>query len=249
MPDVYRVDEIDEGALAIWMEDVTHDTGRWTLDDYRRAGRLLGRMAGRHCAPSPPAGVPVVARDLRGYVYGRVRRGVLPVLADDAVWSHPLVAVSAAPQLRADLAALDAAADTLLDRLDTLPHALAHRDAAPQNLLRSTDRDELVAIDWQFVGMCAIGFDVGQVLAGHAESGDLEPTQLAPTLSAIVDAYTAGAHAEGAGIPRRRPRRRAGHAGDPLGVHGTAGGAARLRPDAGPRAAVRTPRRLRGLPH
>lgn len=33
------------------------------------------------------------------------------------------------------------------------------------------------------------------------------------------------------------------------GVHGTAGGAARLRPDAGLRAAVRTPRRLCGLPH
>lgn len=52
-----------------------------------------------------------------------------------------------------------------------------------------------------FAGLCAVGFDAGQLVAGHAGSGDLDPSQLADTLTAVIDAYTVGVHDKDAAVP------------------------------------------------
>jgi hypothetical protein len=69
----------------------------------------------------------------------------------------------------------------------------------PQNLLRGPDGD-VVAIDWQFASWCAVGFDVGQLIAGHAESGDLDPAQLAAAYAGAVEEYAGGLHDEGMAV-------------------------------------------------
>ncbi|HSK98301.1 MAG TPA: phosphotransferase, partial [Euzebyales bacterium] len=119
---------------------------------------------------------------------------------DDAVWAHPAIAPVVDADLRRDLHALGEAGGAILDRVDALPRTLAHADACPQNLLRGVDGD-LVAIDWQLTGWSAVGFDVGQLIAGHAESGDLDPAQLHAVHAAAVDEYTAGLHDEGLAVP------------------------------------------------
>jgi hypothetical protein len=195
LPAVYAVDEIDDGATAIWMEDVIQVDGPWTLADYGRVGHLLGRLAGRS-PESADAPLPLRRRNLRYYFLGRVNHAVLPALRDDAVWAHPLIAPVVDADLRRDLHALADAAPSLLDRVDALPRTLAHGDACPQNLLCGVDGD-VVAIDWQFAGWCAVGFDVGQLIAGHAESGDLDPTLLADAYAGALEEYTKGLHDEG----------------------------------------------------
>ena len=200
MPVIHHVHEIDDNAMAIWMEDVVHADGPWTLADYRHAGRLLGRLAGRFPESAPAAPLPVQRADLRGYFGGRIRQGVLPALRDDAVWTHPAVAPAVDADLRRDLDALAEAGAAILDRVDTLPRTLAHADACPQNLLRGVAGD-IVAIDWQLTGWIAVGFDVGQLIAGHAESGDMDPAHLHAFYAAAVDEYTAGLHDEGTAIP------------------------------------------------
>jgi hypothetical protein len=174
MPATYHVDEIDDGAMAIWMEDVAHADGPWTLGDYRRAARLLGRLAGRFPESTSGALLPLRRRDLRFYFTGRVGQAVLPALRNDSIWAHPLIAPVVGPGLRGDLHALAGVGLAILDQVDALPRTLAHCDACPQNLLRGVDGD-VVAIDWQLSGWCAVGFDVGQLIAGHAQSGNLVP--------------------------------------------------------------------------
>jgi Phosphotransferase enzyme family len=196
LPVVYSVDEVGDGTIAIWMEDVVQVDGPWTLADYRRVGRGLGRLAGRFPESADAGPLPLRRRNLRFYFFGRVSQAVLPALRDDAVWAHPLVAPVVDVDLRRDLHALADAAPAMLDRVDALPRTLAHGDACPQNLLRGVDGD-VVAIDWQFASWCAVGFDVGQLIAGHAESGDLEPAQLEAAYVGVLEEYIKGLHDEG----------------------------------------------------
>lgn len=196
LPDVYRVDDIDDSHTAIWMEDVKHRSGGWAIDDYRRAGDALGRMWTSVRDGTLPDGTVIPRRDLRGYYFGRVMHNVLPPLTSDEAWSHPVIAAAADADLRFDVLALAEHIPDMLDRLDALPRGMTHGDACPQNLLRCTDDpDTFVVIDWQFGSECTVGWDVGQVVAGHAESGDLDPDQFSSTFDAVLDGYVGGVRA------------------------------------------------------
>lgn len=197
-PVIYSVEELDDERLAIWMEDVSERPTPWTRDQYRAAAVGLGRLAGRFPKAQVPPDVPVDERDLRSYFFGRIAFGILPTLFDDGTWRHPSLAAIHDPSLRDDLRRLADVAPQILDRLDALPRTLAHGDACPQNLLRPIDdAAALVAIDWTFAGVCPIGMDAGQLLAGRAESGELDPHDLAELYAVIVEGYTAGVRAEG----------------------------------------------------
>lgn len=198
MPVVYAVDELDDDRVALWMEDISEQQAPWEHSDYVLAAEGLGRLAGRLPQDLIPHDVPVVERDFRAYFFGRVQQGTLPALRDDAMWQHPLVASAVDGDLRRDLDALAMTVPALLDRLDRLPRTFAHGDACPQNLLRPIgEPDTIVAIDWTFAGIVAVGTDAGQLLAGHAESGDLDPDVILDLLEDIVDAYMTGLADEG----------------------------------------------------
>ncbi len=197
LPVVYRVDDLDDAHIAVWMEDVAHLPGAWSDADYRGAGTLLGRMWGRLRDGSLPPGIDLPRRDLRGYFFGRILHGVLPPLTSDETWMHPVLADGEDRTLRADIVALADIAPSILDRLDPLPRGATHGDACPQNLLHAAGADEIVAIDWQFGSLNTVGFDVGQVLAGHAESGELDPDRLAGAFDAVLDGHIDGLRAEG----------------------------------------------------
>ena len=200
LPTVYAVDELGDERLVIWMEDVPTRTDPWQRADYAAAARVLGRLAGRFPDHRTPAGVSVPRRDFRRYAAGRLGEEVLPRLRSDEPWRHPALAHHVDPALRADLQSLAATLPMLLDRLDLLPRTLAHGDACPQNLLRPRNGDELVAIDWQFVGVCALGTDAAQLLAGNAEAGELEASVLPDLLDLIIDNYAAGLQDEGSDV-------------------------------------------------
>ncbi len=93
--------------------------------------------------------------------------------------------------------------------LESLPQSLAHGDACPQNLLADPREPRgLVAIDWGFVGMEPVGYDLGQLLVGRFESGEMAVSDLAPLSDLILDSYVAGLGDEGwTGDRQRRPPR------------------------------------------
>lgn len=204
MARLYDVVEIDAERAAIWMEDVRVDTSTaWTAADYARAARLLGELAGRRPITSdaflgPPGKQRIPGYALKMYAGSRIRNQSIPAIHDRRNWDARGLGADTYDELRPRL--LDAASclDQMLARLDELPQAYAHGDASPHNLLIPIDEpDSLVAIDWGFSSPEAIGFDLGQLLLGLANSDELDATELSTLEPIVVAAYTTGLQAVG----------------------------------------------------
>lgn len=85
-----------------------------------------------------------------------------------------------------------------LDRLESLPQAVPHGDASPQNLLIPADApQELVAIDISFQCPLAIGFDLGQLLIGLVHAGLMPAADLPKVHEALVPSFVDGAREHG----------------------------------------------------
>ncbi|NUR52066.1 MAG: aminoglycoside phosphotransferase [Hamadaea sp.] len=199
VPVLYRVADVGDDRLMLYMEDIDACAdSTWDLPRFERAATLLGGLAAlRGTAEAIAANPYAPGWGLRGYIAGRVQQGALPLLDDDGLWRHPLLA-EADPDLRSDLRRLARALPAILDRLDALPQAVPHGDASPQNLLIPRDEpDALVAIDISFQGPHAVGFDLGQLLIGLAHAGLLDVGLLADVHDVLVPAFLTGLRAYG----------------------------------------------------
>ncbi|MEU8080197.1 hypothetical protein AB0B31_32675 [Catellatospora citrea] len=199
VPVLYRITELDDDRLLLWMEDVDAIADAdWTLDHYRRAATALGGLAARRSTPDLLAGAGEPGWALRMLVGSRVMRGAVPALDEDRLWAHPLVASTVDAELRNDLRRVAATVPAIMDQLDAMPQALAHGDASPQNLLVPRgEPDVFVAIDIAFQCPLAIGFDLGQLLVGLAHAGHVEAAALPAIHEVIVPAYLEGMRAYG----------------------------------------------------
>ena len=194
VPVLYRLVELGDDRLAIWMEDVRVDAAPWGAPRFAAAARLLGALAGNRrdtellaAAPSPPG------FGLRKYVGGPVRYACR-VIADDSTWRHP--ALAAHRDLQAELLALSGRLPAILARLDGLPQSIPHGDASPQNLLvPASDPATFVAIDIAFQGPHAAGFDLAQLLVGLVHAGDMPAAGLPAIHPLLVPAFCAGMQA------------------------------------------------------
>ena len=166
------------------------------------AATLLGRLAARLTLGDllPPTASRRPGEVLWQAYRGPVRSMAIPALDDDALWQHPLIA-GRDPALRSDLQKLAGRMPAVLDSLERLPQAMMHGDACPQNLLvPADDPDSLVAVDWSYGGLVPVGYDLGQLLIGHAHTGVLDVAELPALADVIVDAYTAGMAWEGLAV-------------------------------------------------
>jgi hypothetical protein len=194
-PRVYAIDDLGDDRVRIWMEDVPAATVVWDDERYTAAARALGRLAGRTYRDGLPEDAPPLYAGLRMLWSMRISSQLVSTVRDEAIWRHPLMAATAEadPALRADLLSLAAEAPAILDQLDLLPHGLSHGDACPQNLLPDPHRDGgLVAIDWGFTALAPLGADLVQLLAGRADSGELDAVDMPRTETIVVNGYLAG---------------------------------------------------------
>ena len=208
-PIVYRIDDLGDDRIRIWMEDVPTDAAAgWDLERYADAARALGRLAGsgRAAATSAASGLSGVGH--RRYASGRIMGFHAPALRDPATWAVPVVASAVDPHLREDLLGLLDRLPAILDLLDRLPQYFGHGDACPQNLLVEAGRPEgFVAVDWGFAGPGPVGQDLGQLLVGRAENGELDADELAAVDATIVPAYVSGLRDEGSTASEDEVRR------------------------------------------
>jgi hypothetical protein len=198
-PRIHALDDLGDDRVRIWMEDLPHGTANWDAGRYSTAALRLGRLAGQTLRDGLPADAPAMFGGLQMLWAMRIRNTLLPALRDDATWRDPRMAAAerSDPALRADLLALGDDAPSILSRLDRLPRGLAHGDACPQNLLADPLRvDGLVAIDWGFANVAPLGADLGQLLVGRLEGGELGAEDLPPIVDVIVPAYLDGLRAE-----------------------------------------------------
>jgi Ser/Thr protein kinase RdoA (MazF antagonist) len=183
------------------VEQVTWDRAR-----YARAAHLLGRLA---VSPRVAERADVGSHrfHIRDYLEGRLRIQVFPMLRDEGIWHHPLVAGAFDPALRSRLLAAADRADEYVEELSALPFASSHGDACPNNLLVRPGDDGFVLIDYGFWAREPIGFDLAQLLVGDIQVGKRSSADLAELEDACVAAYVEGMRAEGSTIDASVVRR------------------------------------------
>jgi hypothetical protein len=193
VPRLYRLVELPDDRVAVWMQDVAVSDERWSVQRFVSAARLLGQLAANRCDAELLAGCGVPAGyGVRKYVDGPVT-GALLALRDTGVWRHPSLDTPLGRQVRGELLELAPQVPAILDLLDGLPQALPHGDASPQNLLVPRDEpDSLVAIDIAFQCPLAIGSDLAQLLVGLVHAGEMPVQQLPEIHAALAPAFTAG---------------------------------------------------------
>ena len=193
VPALYRVIELPEDRVAVWMEDIAASDEAWTAARFDMAAERLGTLAANRRDPDLIAACPVPpGYGLRRYYDGTVQP-VLPWLRSHDLWAHPRMVAAGGAGLRADLVELAARAPAILDRLDQLPQALPHGDASPQNLLIPVaEPGTLVAIDVAFQCPLAVGFDLAQLLVGLVHAGLMPAADLPAIHARLPAAYTSG---------------------------------------------------------
>ncbi len=195
MPRALRVADLDELSCAVWLEAIPTVDVLWDRARYVEAARLLGRFAGCPRVRELTA-VGVTSVTVEGYVEGRLVGQVLPMLRDEQVWQHPLVAPGFGPLRDGLLSAADRASE-LGRELSSYPLLAGHGDACANNLLVREDRDGFTLIDFNYFGPSPLGFDLGQLLVGAVQLGEHPPDDLAERGDACLDAYRDGLAAEG----------------------------------------------------
>ncbi len=196
MPTVLGVYDLDELSASIWLAEVPATNWPWDLGRYRRAAYLLGRLAGSP-AVAPLADIGAHEWNVRDYLEGRFRHQIVPMLHDDRLWSHPLLARCFGPELRERMCSAAEEAPRWVAELDGAPLVTGHGDACPNNLMGAPHRDSLVLIDFGFWKPLPLGFDLGQLVLGEVQLGRRPAATLAETDAAVVPEYVQGLAAEG----------------------------------------------------
>lgn len=196
MPMVLGVYDLDEVSASVWLAEVPATDWVWDLERYRRAAYLLGRLAASS-EVAPLANVGEHAWMVRDYFEGRFLNQVAPMLHNDALWAHPLLASAFGPELRDRMCEAARQAPRWVAELDAAPFVTGHGDACPNNLLGAPDRESLVLIDFGFWKSLPLAFDLGQLVLGEVQLGRRSAATLAETDAAVIPAYVEGLAAEG----------------------------------------------------
>ena len=190
-PRLLELVELGPDALALWLEDVDGLPGpSWTVGRLAGAAGRLGRAQAGWAGRELP--YPWLSRGwLRQYVASKPVREPVP-------WDHPLVVAVWPAELRAGLRRLWERRGDLLARAEALPRTLCHLDVWPGNLIaRGGPADEIVLLDWSFVGAGAVGEDVANLIADSVADALIDPALLPEIDREVTAAYLDGLRAGG----------------------------------------------------
>ena len=206
MPRALAVFDLDEKSASVWLEKVPVVEREWDEVRYVRAAYLLGRLAGSPRV-AELADVGQHSFTMADYANGRLFTQVIPILRDEGVWQHPLIAATFGDELRDRLRAAAAEVPAYVEEVLALPHTAAHGDACPNNLLATTDSPDFTLIDYGFWMRMPAGADLSQLLIGDVQIGKIRAGDLAARDDAHVTAYVQGLRDEGCEIPEPAVRR------------------------------------------
>lgn len=201
MPRAVAVRDLDAKSGAVWLEEITTAPREWSVDQLAEAAYRLGRMA---ASPSVRelAGLGEARRSwpVRSYAEGRLAVQVLPMLRDDALWQHPLIARAFDAELRARMLRAADRVPEYVAEIERVPTGAAHGDACTNNLLVQPDTDDLVLIDYGFWTTQPLGFDLGQLLLGDVQLGRRSAADLEQVEASCLPAFVRGLRAEGCDV-------------------------------------------------
>jgi hypothetical protein len=186
-PRCLRTDELPDGQVWLWLEDLGPMPPKWPVAARRSALQHLARFHAAYLLDDPIPGYPWMTLCFARQWYDLLIEQAAPAVA---------AVRGSSRQLAPLVSILDEPGD-LFSVLESAPQTLCHHDPNIDNLLvRSTTSggSELQVIDWQLVGRGPIGEDIGQFLATllaeaeRAARDRLESESLAVYHGALVGA-------------------------------------------------------------
>lgn len=198
MPRLLLVDDTQADRVTLWLEDVD-DVVAWSPERYRRSAAALGTLAGGWTGAGAVSRFGLHGRSLERLFMGKITHFDLPLQAADEFWTDPHVRAAVDVDHRTDLARLADAVPGLLGRCSALPEGVCHGDAAPDNLREPGD-GRIVALDWSYGHVGAVGSDLGQLLVGRFESGAAEVDELPVIAGMLLDGFVDGLAAAGSAV-------------------------------------------------
>src|SRR5215207_1065172 len=194
-PRCLAVETQPDGTSWLWLEGITDAyPGPWPLERYVWVARVLGRFNGAYLAGVPLPDQPWLSRGfLRGWVEASGQAvAELERLAGPG--GSPLLWQLYPPPVMVELRRLWEEPERFLTALDRLPRTFSHHDTFRPNLLvrRGREGEELVAVDWAYSGLGAVGEELEQVVVASLfffETMGVAPGELD---AACFAAYVAG---------------------------------------------------------
>jgi hypothetical protein len=197
----YAVLEPAADLRWLWLEDLQEKPAPWSLARHIAAARHFGEFNGAfiHRYPLQDYGW-LTHHFLRQWVAFCRAWGSDATLSDPSVWAAPTVQGVLPSDLAPRILEVLGDAEHLLAPIEQLPHTLSHLDTDRRNLFSRTDwsgQEQTVAIDWGFLGLAAVGEDLGNQVGGNLFHLALPAADAAQYAKAAFEAYLDGLQAMG----------------------------------------------------
>jgi hypothetical protein len=201
-PTCYGVTEVPartEGMEEawIWLEEITQrDKQPWTPARLQQAARALGHFNGAYLSQDLRSTYPWLSQ---GHVQEWMTLSESVLLDLEQYRQHPFVATWLSVESMRRLHTLWQAREALLTHFQRQPRTLCHHDAFVRNLLlKSTAMGEqVVAIDWSFIGMGALGEEIALLVGISHRWLDLDVVNLREVEEHVWAGYLTGLHDAG----------------------------------------------------
>ena len=211
-PRFYGVTENENGTW-IWIENIKESTSKqWSLNDFQRTARQLGRFQGAYLSETPLVDQPWLSQSFFRSVWDEQDwwSGFMNPASKESAWKSPITQSGFDDRKKSRTLQLLAEKERFFDVNDRLPQVLCHYDASRRNFMwsrsRQTDEDELIGIDWAFTGIGALGNDLGQLFATSLFFFEYNLTDMETLEAALLEGYLTGVSDNGIKVDARLAR-------------------------------------------
>jgi hypothetical protein len=199
----YGVSEPTPDLAWLWLEDLPETPDMlWNLDRHILAARHFGEFNGAHVGKKLADGFPWLNQNFIGQYLPTLTLwlGIEDTVRNPTCWAHPAVKRAfPLPVVERILRALESS-DKIVSKLGTQPQTLSHQDTDRRNLFakrRAGGQAQTVAIDWGFMGLAAVGEDLGNQIFGNLFHLEVAASEAQPYQEAAFEAYLEGLHDAG----------------------------------------------------
>ena len=200
VPRCYDVEEMEDGSLWLWMEEVQSDVAPpWPLSRFRLAAYHLGLLNGQYLVPHSLPQYEWLSNSMTR-AWAEENAYTISLIEQTEVWEVPPLCLTFTQPVRERLLHLWDERETFYETLASLPTTLCHHDVGHRNLFSSRTRtgvEQTMLIDWELVGYGAVGEELGNLFAPALINFEVEQAQAQELANALLDGYTEGLNATG----------------------------------------------------
>ena len=189
----FHVVEQGEGVSWLWLEEVANAmNSQWSLEHYGLVASHLGQFNGTYSTKKALPDWPWLSRD---WIRTLIAPNAMAMSQLGDVLDHPLVSRWYPDDVANNLVHLWADREIFLAALEHVPQTFCHRDAFSANLFICRDgegSEQIVAIDWAFAGIGAIGEEIGPLIQTAQSRGLVESAKTELLDSIVFNSYLDG---------------------------------------------------------